>query len=39
MATWTTPEIRATEFTAALLGGSCQCSCNGGAGAGSGTGN
>jgi hypothetical protein len=35
MATWTTPQIRSTEFTAMLII-TCSCECKGGAGAGSG---
>jgi hypothetical protein len=36
MTAWVTPEIRHTEFTAAMMPPVCACSCSGGAGAGSG---
>jgi len=37
MTKWTTPEIRSTEFSAAMLAGACACGCSGGAGAGAGS--
>lgn len=36
MTAWVKPEIRRTEFTAAMYPPRCSCSCQGGAGAGSG---
>ncbi|MFY1638275.1 StsA family sactipeptide RiPP [Solwaraspora sp. WMMB335] len=39
MVKWTKPEIRPTDFAAAMaLPGACACGCSGGAGAGAGSG-